>query len=76
MVLILSDAYSFESLFESFSLLKIIQLPFSKKIFRAAALLSRYRPPVPIFAVCRDRMIRRQLHLWRGIYPLYFEGLD
>ncbi|VDN29271.1 unnamed protein product [Gongylonema pulchrum] len=41
---------------------------------RAATLLSRYRPPVPIFAVCRDRMIRRQLHLWRGVFPLYFEA--
>uniref|UniRef100_A0A915Q7X0 Pyruvate kinase n=1 Tax=Setaria digitata TaxID=48799 RepID=A0A915Q7X0_9BILA len=43
---------------------------------RAATLVSRYRPPVPIYAVCNNRTIRRQLHLWRGIYPLYFEGIS
>ncbi|VDM17373.1 unnamed protein product [Wuchereria bancrofti] len=41
---------------------------------RAATLVSRYRPPVPVYAVCTNRAITRQLHLWRSIYPLYFEG--
>uniref|UniRef100_A0A1I7VJ66 Pyruvate kinase n=1 Tax=Loa loa TaxID=7209 RepID=A0A1I7VJ66_LOALO len=43
---------------------------------RAATLVSRYRPPVPIYAVCTNYAIRRQLHLWRGIYPIYFEAIN
>ncbi|KAK6104700.1 pyruvate kinase [Brugia pahangi] len=43
---------------------------------RAATLVSRYRPPVPIYAVCTNRAITRQLHLWRSIYPLYFKAIN
>uniref|UniRef100_A0A914ZIR9 Pyruvate kinase n=1 Tax=Parascaris univalens TaxID=6257 RepID=A0A914ZIR9_PARUN len=41
---------------------------------RSASLISRYRPPVPILALCRDLCVARQLHLWRGVLPLYYEG--
>uniref|UniRef100_A0A158Q8G6 Pyruvate kinase n=1 Tax=Elaeophora elaphi TaxID=1147741 RepID=A0A158Q8G6_9BILA len=43
---------------------------------RAATLVSRYRPPVPIYAVCNNRTITRQLHLWRGIYPIYLKAVN
>lgn len=29
---------------------------------------------MPIFAVCRDEHVARQLHLWRGIFPLHYGG--
>uniref|UniRef100_A0A8R1TWD2 Pyruvate kinase n=1 Tax=Onchocerca volvulus TaxID=6282 RepID=A0A8R1TWD2_ONCVO len=39
---------------------------------RSASLVSRYRPMMPIFAICRDGHVARQLHLWRGIFPLHY----
>ncbi|CAL2040359.1 unnamed protein product [Caenorhabditis brenneri] len=39
---------------------------------RTARLCSRYRPPVPIITVSRDERISRQLHLHRGIFPVYY----
>uniref|UniRef100_A0A158Q4L1 Pyruvate kinase n=1 Tax=Dracunculus medinensis TaxID=318479 RepID=A0A158Q4L1_DRAME len=41
---------------------------------RTAAFISRYRPPVPIFAISRDARAVRQLHLCRGVFPLYYEN--
>ncbi|VDK27886.1 unnamed protein product [Gongylonema pulchrum] len=41
---------------------------------RSAGLVSRYRPTMPVFAICRDRRVARQLHLWRGIFPLHYEA--
>ncbi|VDM95225.1 unnamed protein product [Thelazia callipaeda] len=41
---------------------------------RTAELLSQWRPPVPIIAVCENSTVVRQLHLWRGVFPLHFEG--
>jgi len=44
---------------------------------RSAHLISRYRPPVPVITVSRYAKIARQLHLYRGIFPLcYNEGRD
>lgn len=43
-------------------------------LFRIATLLSQWRPPVPIYAVCQSAVVARQLHLWRGVFPLYYEG--
>lgn len=39
---------------------------------KTARLCSRYRPPVPIITVSRDERISRQLHLHRGIFPVYY----
>ncbi|CAI5448104.1 unnamed protein product [Caenorhabditis angaria] len=39
---------------------------------KTARLCSRYRPPVPIITVSRDAQISRQLHLHRGIFPVYY----
>ncbi|MCP9260917.1 Pyruvate kinase [Dirofilaria immitis] len=39
---------------------------------RSAGLVSRYRPTMPVFAICRDGHVARQLHLWRGIFPLHY----
>ncbi|EJW81410.1 pyruvate kinase, partial [Wuchereria bancrofti] len=39
---------------------------------RSADLVSRYRPMMPVFAICRDEHVARQLHLWRGIFPLHY----
>jgi pyruvate kinase len=39
---------------------------------RSAQLCSRYKPPVPIIAVSRNEQTARQLHLYRGVFPLFF----
>uniref|UniRef100_A0A915B1C1 Pyruvate kinase n=1 Tax=Parascaris univalens TaxID=6257 RepID=A0A915B1C1_PARUN len=41
---------------------------------RAAMLLSHCRPPVPIYAVTTDVVVARQLHLYRGVFPLHYRG--
>ncbi|KAL6430245.1 hypothetical protein ACFW04_007758 [Cataglyphis niger] len=41
---------------------------------RSAHLISKYRPHCPIIAVTRFPQIARQMHLYRGILPLYYEG--
>lgn len=37
-----------------------------------ARLLSKYHPPCPILTVSRDAMTSRQVHLYRGCYPLHY----
>ena len=38
-----------------------------------ARLVSRYRPKCPIIGVTRNEVAARQMHLWRGLYPLLIE---
>ena len=33
-------------------------------------MVSKYRPRCPIIGVTRNEIAARQMHLWRGIYPL------
>jgi len=40
---------------------------------RSAQLCSRYRPPIPIISVSRYEKICKQLHLYRGVFPLYYD---
>jgi pyruvate kinase len=42
----------------------------------SARLVSSYRPPVPIFAVCTDRRTYHQLPPVWGIHPVLVEGSD
>ena len=32
---------------------------------------SKYRPHCPIIGVTRNEIAARQMHLWRGLYPLH-----
>lgn len=41
---------------------------------RSADLISRYRPPVPVLALCRNIRVSRQLHLRSGVLPVYYTG--
>jgi len=43
---------------------------------RSAELCSRYKPPIPIIAVSRDDKTARQLHLYRGVFPLHYAKQD
>jgi pyruvate kinase len=38
-----------------------------------AALCARYKPPAPIIAVIRDERLARQLHLYRGLFPVVYD---
>lgn len=40
---------------------------------RSAACLSMFRPECPIIAVTRDMQVASQLHLYRGVYPVFCE---
>ena len=40
--------------------------------FSSAELLSRFRPRSPIIAVTRDPRVGKQLHLYRGVFPLIY----
>uniref|UniRef100_A0AAZ3SGU2 Pyruvate kinase n=1 Tax=Oncorhynchus tshawytscha TaxID=74940 RepID=A0AAZ3SGU2_ONCTS len=42
------------------------------KIGRSAHLISRYRPRAPIIAVTRNGQTARQAHLYRGIFPVFY----
>uniref|UniRef100_A0A673XZ64 Pyruvate kinase n=1 Tax=Salmo trutta TaxID=8032 RepID=A0A673XZ64_SALTR len=39
---------------------------------RSAHLISRYRPRAPIIAVTRNGQTARQAHLYRGIFPVFY----
>ncbi len=41
------------------------------KIKRSAHLISKYRPLCPIIGVTRNEAAARQMHLWRGLFPLH-----
>ncbi|XP_022130740.2 pyruvate kinase-like [Pieris rapae] len=41
---------------------------------KSAQIVSKFRPRCPIIAVTRYGPIARQMHLWRGIIPLIYEG--
>ncbi|XP_051725755.1 pyruvate kinase PKM isoform X1 [Ctenopharyngodon idella] len=41
---------------------------------RSAHLLSRYRPRAPIIAVTRNEQTARQAHLYRGIFPVFYNN--
>jgi len=43
---------------------------------RSAQLCSRYKPPIPIIAVTRYEQVARQLHLYRGVFPLFFKKAE
>lgn len=45
-------------------------------VFSSAELCSRYKPPIPIIAVSRDVRTARQLHLYRGVFPLHYSKQD
>ncbi|XP_064595927.1 pyruvate kinase PKM-like [Liolophura sinensis] len=40
---------------------------------RSAALLAQYRPPCVIVAVTRSSQVARQLHLHRGVFPVFHD---
>jgi Pyruvate kinase, alpha/beta domain len=42
--------------------------------FRSAAAIASYRPKCPIIAVSRFEGVGRSLHLFRGVYPVYYTG--
>ncbi|TRY90189.1 hypothetical protein DNTS_033369 [Danionella cerebrum] len=39
---------------------------------RSAHLISRYRPRAPILALTRNEQTARQAHLYRGIFPIFY----
>lgn len=43
---------------------------------RTARNLSAYRGDAPIYAICKDPRVARQLNLSYGIYPIYQEAFD
>jgi len=43
---------------------------------RSAELCSRYKPTVPIIAISRNDRTARQLHLYRGVFPLFYSKTE
>lgn len=41
---------------------------------RSAQVVAKYRPRCPILAVTRYPHIARQMHLYRGVIPILYEG--
>lgn len=41
---------------------------------RSAQTVAKYKPRCPVIAVTRYALVARQLHMWRGIVPLIYEG--
>lgn len=41
--------------------------------YRTATLVARYRPRCPIVVVTRDPRVARQMHLWRGCFPIVYD---
>ena len=39
----------------------------------SAHLVSKYRPRCPILGVTRNDVAARQMHLWRGVFPVLIE---
>jgi len=37
-------------------------------------LMAAYRPRCPILAITREPQTARQLHLYRGVFPVLFKG--
>jgi pyruvate kinase len=44
------------------------------KTGNTAHLMSKYRPRCPIVTIVNDKQVARQVHLWRGCFPYFFEG--
>ena len=42
---------------------------------RTAHVCAKYRPQCPIIAVTRFAQVARQMHLYRGIIPIYYKGM-
>ena len=38
-----------------------------------AQIVSKYKPSCPIITVTRNRTVARQLHLWRGVFPIWYD---
>ncbi|CAG9534223.1 unnamed protein product, partial [Cercopithifilaria johnstoni] len=38
----------------------------------SAGLVSRYRPMAPIIAITREEQVARQMHLFRGVHPVFY----
>uniref|UniRef100_A0A914X667 Pyruvate kinase n=2 Tax=Plectus sambesii TaxID=2011161 RepID=A0A914X667_9BILA len=43
---------------------------------RSAQWVSRYKPPMPIISISRNDCFSRQLHLYRGVFPLVYQSKD
>ena len=43
---------------------------------KSAIKCSRYKPPIPIIAISRNDQVARQLHLYRGVYPIHYPKME
>jgi len=41
---------------------------------RSATLMAAYRPRCPILAVTRNAQVARQMHLYRGLFPIHYQA--
>lgn len=44
------------------------------KTGKTAHLMSKFRPRCPIVTVVNDKRVARQVHLWRGCFPYFFDA--